>query len=63
MQRPRLRFESIPPDAPLAILLLSRLVVGIALRVQNLGVPGTFLWDEHHFVENARLSGEPTRLE
>ncbi|MFC1642647.1 phospholipid carrier-dependent glycosyltransferase [Myxococcota bacterium] len=54
MPLPRLRFKPIPPDAPLAILLLFMLAVGIALRVQNLGVPGTFLWDEHHFVENAR---------
>jgi dolichyl-phosphate-mannose-protein mannosyltransferase len=34
--------------------VLALVVLGVVLRTRSLGFPGTFLWDEHHFVENAR---------
>ena len=40
--------------APLALLCTAMLGVGFALRVHAFGFPDTFLFDEHHFVENAR---------
>jgi dolichyl-phosphate-mannose--protein O-mannosyl transferase len=48
-------------EAPLVVVLLFLVVVGIALRAQNLGGAKDFKWDEHHFVENARnyLANKP----
>ncbi|MBM4361220.1 MAG: phospholipid carrier-dependent glycosyltransferase, partial [Deltaproteobacteria bacterium] len=39
---------------PLLVLALLLVGIGVALRVQHLGRPGAFAFDEHHFVENAR---------
>jgi dolichyl-phosphate-mannose--protein O-mannosyl transferase len=34
--------------------VIGLVVLGVWLRSRSLGFPATFLWDEHHFVENAR---------
>jgi dolichyl-phosphate-mannose--protein O-mannosyl transferase len=39
---------------PLGVLILAALLLGIYLRVHAFGFPDSFLFDEHHFVENAR---------
>jgi dolichyl-phosphate-mannose-protein mannosyltransferase len=41
-------------DAGLLLAAGSMIAFGIALRLQNLGFPAHFTFDEHHFVENAR---------
>ncbi len=39
---------------PLGILIAAMLLLGIVLRVHAFGYPDSFMFDEHHFVENAR---------
>ncbi len=39
---------------PIALLIGAMLVLGVVLRVYAFGFPDSFLFDEHHFVENAR---------
>lgn len=46
--------SSVKADAPLAVVLLAMLGVGIFLRVTHLGVPVWMKWDEHHYVNVAR---------
>jgi dolichyl-phosphate-mannose-protein mannosyltransferase len=45
--------------SPSGWIALSSVALGIVLRTWSLRFPSTFLWDEHHFVENAQnyLSG------
>ena len=47
-------------DGPLCLLLAAMLLLGIYLRVRQLGLPGIFKWDEHHYVRVARayLAGQ-----
>jgi dolichyl-phosphate-mannose-protein mannosyltransferase len=40
--------------SPLAVLVTAMLLLGLFLRVNAFGYPNTFMFDEHHFVENAR---------
>ncbi len=46
-----------PTDLVVAVLVLT----GLLLRIHDFAFPGQFVFDEHHFVENARnyLSGRP----
>lgn len=46
--------RAVQDDAPLAALLAAMLVLGIVLRVYNLGSPAWLKWDEHHYVNTAR---------
>jgi dolichyl-phosphate-mannose-protein mannosyltransferase len=39
---------------PIALLVAAMLLLGIWLRVHAFGFPNSFIFDEHHFVENAR---------
>ena len=39
---------------PLGVLVAAMLLLGIVLRVHAFGYPDAFMFDEHHFVENAR---------
>ena len=39
---------------PLCVLIFAMLVLGVVLRVHAFGFPDSFMFDEHHFVENAR---------
>lgn len=39
---------------PLGVLVAAALALGIFLRVHAFGFPESFMFDEHHFVENAR---------
>jgi dolichyl-phosphate-mannose--protein O-mannosyl transferase len=50
-------------DKTLAALLVIMILVGVLLRVQDLGYPPEMSFDERHFVENARnyLAGRPDR--
>lgn len=41
-------------DAPLALLLLAMVVLGVVLRGYHLADPPSLKWDEHHYVESAR---------
>ena len=41
-------------DAPLAVVLLAMIGLGLFLRAYHLGVPAALKWDEHHYVETAR---------
>ena len=50
----RTAVSSVKDDAPLAVLLLAMLGLGIFLRVHHLGVPTVMKWDEHHYVNVAR---------
>ena len=50
----RATVSSVKADAPLAVVLLAMLVLGIFLRVHHLGVPTVMKWDEHHYVDVAR---------
>ncbi len=47
--------------SPLCVLCAALCVLGVFLRIHALGFPSEFLFDEHHFVENARnyLAGKP----
>ena len=47
--------------SPVGVVVCVLLASGVFLRLLNFGFPSTFLFDEHHFVENARnyLSGKP----
>ena len=47
--------------SPLVLLCAAMCALGVWLRVHALGFPSDFLFDEHHFVENARnyLAGKP----
>lgn len=49
--------------APTGWIVVASIALGIFLRSLSLGFPDTFLWDEHHFVENARnyLNGAADR--
>jgi dolichyl-phosphate-mannose--protein O-mannosyl transferase len=40
--------------SPTGWIAAAAVALGIALRTRSLGFPTSFLWDEHHFVENAR---------
>ncbi len=50
-----------PAISPLRVLLLTLIGAGLALRLHLFRFPSKFLFDEHHFVENARnyLQGRP----
>gem|GEM_PF-671598 len=52
---------SAPLLAPLFLLSLALIALGLFLRWIDLGFPSKLTWDEHHFVENARnyLAGKP----
>ena len=39
---------------PLCVLIFAMLLLGVILRVHAFGFPDSFMFDEHHFVENAR---------
>jgi dolichyl-phosphate-mannose-protein mannosyltransferase len=41
-------------DGPLAVACAALVVLGVFLRINDLGFPRTLTWDEHHFVLNAR---------
>jgi dolichyl-phosphate-mannose-protein mannosyltransferase len=45
---------SSPPISPAGLVVLLLIGLGIFLRVHDFGFPRTLLFDEHHFVENAR---------
>ncbi len=49
------------PWAPVAVLVSLLIASGVTLRFCDFGFPSEFLFDEHHFVPNARnyLSGRP----
>jgi len=49
--------------APLIVLCASLLLLGVGLRVYDLGFPEHITWDEDHFVDNARnyLTGQRDR--
>jgi dolichyl-phosphate-mannose--protein O-mannosyl transferase len=46
--------RSIELDAPLGVLLVGMLALGVFLRVHALGAPDSLKWDEVHYVETAR---------
>jgi dolichyl-phosphate-mannose-protein mannosyltransferase len=58
LDRPRRWLEgaarSIRADAPLSLVVLAMLVLGVLLRTHLLGVPETLKWDEVHYVDTAR---------
>lgn len=47
--------------SPLLVLCAAMCALGVGLRIHALSFPSDFLFDEHHFVENARnyLAGKP----
>jgi dolichyl-phosphate-mannose--protein O-mannosyl transferase len=48
------------PHAPLVLVCWSLIALGVALRIQDIAFPDRLIFDEHHFVNNARnyLQGE-----
>jgi dolichyl-phosphate-mannose-protein mannosyltransferase len=46
--------SSIRQDAPLAVIVLATLVVGVYLRLYDIHLPTFLRWDEHHYVNVAR---------
>jgi len=52
--RDRLSGAAREPSAPIAVVALVLVVVGCALRLHAFRFPSTLLFDEIHFVENAR---------
>jgi len=46
--------SSIRQDAPLAVVVLATLVVGVYLRLYDIHLPTFLRWDEHHYVNVAR---------
>jgi len=46
--------SSIQEDAPLAVVVLATLVVGVYLRLYDIHLPTFLRWDEHHYVNVAR---------
>ncbi|HET6150501.1 MAG TPA: glycosyltransferase family 39 protein [Polyangia bacterium] len=48
------------PVTPLGLLVLVLVVAGAAIRIHHFATPSTYLFDEHHFVDNARryVSGQ-----
>jgi dolichyl-phosphate-mannose--protein O-mannosyl transferase len=47
-------FRALLRPRPLGVLIAAMLVLGVWLRVHAFGYPEVFMFDEHHFVENAR---------
>ena len=52
--RARSVLHAILRPRPVAVLIGSMLLLGVFLRVHAVDYPSSFLFDEHHFVENAR---------
>ena len=46
--------SSIRGDAPLAVIVVATLVVGVYLRLYDIHLPTFLRWDEHHYVNVAR---------
>lgn len=46
--------RAISRDGPLAVACVGLVVLGVFLRMNDLGFPRELTWDEHHFVLNAR---------
>ena len=46
--------SSIRGDAPLAVIVVATLVVGVYLRLYDIRLPTFLRWDEHHYVNVAR---------
>lgn len=44
----------VPKLSPFAVIVAAMLLLGVFLRVNAFGYPNAFMFDEHHFVENAR---------
>jgi len=46
--------SSIQQDAPLAVVVVATLVIGVYLRLYDIHLPTFLRWDEHHYVNVAR---------
>ena len=46
--------RSVREDAPLAVVLVAMMVLGVYLRLYEIQLPAVLKWDEHHYVNVAR---------